>query len=356
MPSLGQSIISLLAMQLTAAISSVIILSSGWIANIYVLIIIFRNRKYKTLDKFHCLLASLALYDILTLLLYWPYELNQIFNHWYFGEILCHICNGFTVYFNAASALTIVAMAIDRYQIAVKVTISNVKSEWKLATVIIIAIIALAFSLPSIIFTDVDFNYVPFSLYSGSTSTAILGLSCHLALPQFQFHNNTIILRRSEQIYYTCGYVLLYILPLIIVIIIFAKTKHHFSQPESVDEKEMIDSHKKMIQMVLVLMITHVIVWTPLFICNFRDVYGAGMTVNQHYVFYLLRLISKLMGISKCAINPVIYAYFCPYIKHPLIYLLKQCFGSPSSDLVVQPLRPNEVAPLLSAVEKDNKE
>lgn len=342
--------IPILTMQLIAAIPSIIFLICGWTGNIYVLITILRHRKYKTLELFHHLLAHLVIYDILTLLLYWPYQLNHIFNYWYFGNILCHICNGFTIFFNIASSLTIIAMAADHYNVVLNSSVSISKCGRKLTVPIIVVVISILLSLPSMIFAVVDFKLLPYA-QSGDTIITIRQ-TCILSLPPYGSSNQKNESRLPDRIYYTAYYAILYLLPLVIVLILFFKLKHHFQSTIVVVDEQRVEIHKDVNKMILVLVLTLVATWTPLYVYYFILAYSKKLKVEQQHQSHLYQLIAMVIGISKCAINPVIYAYYLPNVYHPFLFIIKRKRSVPLPNQGKNPVRSNEIVPLLPPVEK----
>ena len=87
----------------------------GLIGNAFVCSIFFHKKKNRALNAYFIL--NLAVSDLLTLLLYLPFDLAYLENswHWPFGEFLCKFINILSSVSITVSGSTITAIAIDRY-------------------------------------------------------------------------------------------------------------------------------------------------------------------------------------------------------------------------------------------------
>ncbi|RDD37915.1 Substance-K receptor [Trichoplax sp. H2] len=310
--------ISPLAMQLVAYIPSAIILSLGIITNITILVSLIKKGLHNVRDLFFYLVTSLVIYDIVLLVLYWPLALVRKSIPWPFGSFLCYFFNLLPVLCNAGPSLTVVAMAIHQYRVIVKSANPSPSTTRKRIILAAIFFTALAATFPDLVFTAYTYAYGlfigPVAYYDDAVRVCFVYIGRHYSNFQDPYH-----------IYCISLYVTLYVIPLIIVVILYYQIKRNIKIDDTATNSAItvtygdITIHKKWAKMTLILMITLLLFWTPEYIFYF--VYNFGYlrySLGYYRRYQITYLICQLITVSKCIANPVIYAHFFPECKQSL--------------------------------------
>ncbi|EDV19022.1 uncharacterized protein TRIADDRAFT_7742, partial [Trichoplax adhaerens] len=108
-------------------------------------------------------------------------------------------------------------------------------------------------------------------------------------------------------------FVILFITPLLIVVCIYSlilyeihrrnnKANLHYNRAYG-------KANRKTIKMMLLVSVTFIMCWIPLFICFFIIAYGA-VTNQTRITFFFIYAVSHLVSYCNSAANPLIYAGF----------------------------------------------
>ncbi|EDV25691.1 uncharacterized protein TRIADDRAFT_23455 [Trichoplax adhaerens] len=251
----------------------------GFFGNLTILVTIIKNKRKGMNTLMYYLICNLAVYDILVMIISLPMTIVQdLAFYWVFGPVLCRITLGLPFLFAAGSITTMVAIAIDPF----------------------------SFALPSIIYTQYD--------------TSVPGY------PQcgIEFSTDPNQQMESLRIYTIAIFVILFITPLLIVVCIYSlilyeihrrnnKANLHYNRAYG-------KANRKTIKMMLLVSVTFIMCWIPLFICFFIIAYGA-VTNQTRITFFFIYAVSHLVSYCNSAANPLIYAGFTSRFRKSLWYV-----------------------------------
>lgn len=309
--------ISPLVMQLTAFVPTAIMLAFGLVGNLAVLITVVKHRSNTTKMTIYYLIGNLAFYDILFLILVWPIELIKKSVPWPFGMILCYILNIFPLLCNAGSALTLILIAIDRYQVLAKTTNPNKTNLTKILTLVGILIVAIGIACPDIIFTGYAKVYHVFLGSSSATHHPIQ--TCFIYLPGLP-HSKI----DPWHIYFLTLYLVLYILPLCIGLYLYCYAMFHLRQHSASSPSVYLKEQQTLLKLLLVLLLSYVALWTPeyifYFLWHFQSIRFNVSLYRKHLYIHLL---CQLIATCKSVINPFISAHFLPELKTTFRYIFR---------------------------------
>ena len=308
-----------ITIQFIAYIPSFLLTIAGLLGNIPILLTIVKYRNSQTRDLIYWYVGSLAVYDILLLTLYWPFQLVKYSLSWPLGTFLCYVSNIFPILFGCGAAFTIVAIAIDRYRVILSSSNANPSYRRKIFNLAIILILSIAFTFPDIFFTSEKQSF-----------TVLLGLNQpelhQICLVDIQIQNVSTSL--TWLIYIVYRYDITCFIPLLSVLLINNLAKYKLNQQLIATKDEtlyaQIKKNYKPLQMSLMLMIVLFLSWTPEHIYYYIMIVSPSLfDVAGHNINFLVFLICQFLLLSKCLINPVIYAYFIPECRR----LLSSCIG-----------------------------
>ncbi|RDD37913.1 Substance-K receptor [Trichoplax sp. H2] len=313
------------ALNVSIIVSAAIIFFTGLIGNITVLLIIIKKRKYGTSDLVYRLIGNLALYDILLLLFSWPIELTASLTPMLSGQPLCYFCSSFPILLNTGTAVTMVMIALDRYWVLLKNVNPNSKERRKCLILVFILLVALGYSSPVITYTV--FAHRTIQLMKIRNRTCKTSSICFL---HFDSNNQPFFSIELAQIYFVTRYVMIYVLPLIVVVTIYSKIMRNLQSriiiKKSITYTTFAKAQKKLIRKLLILVIVFFVMSSPGRIYYLIVHFNPRLYHDSCYLKYQSQfLICQLIGISRCSLNPLLYASAIPGFELALRNLLYHC-------------------------------
>ncbi|XP_048816944.1 neuropeptide Y receptor type 6-like [Lagopus muta] len=300
----------------------ILVTTVGLFGNLCLIVIIKRQKEAQNVTNI--LIANLSLSDVLICIMCIPVTAAYtLMDYWIFGEAMCKISSFIQSISVTVSILSLVLIAIERYQLIVN------PRGWKPNTshaywgIIFIWVFSLMISTPFLIFhqlTDEPFKHLSFhsDFYKNK-------VACIEAWPSI-----------TERLIFTTSLLLLqYCFPLGFILIcylkIFVCLRRRHSKIDRMRENESRLSENKRINLMLISIVaTFAACWLPLNIFNvvFDWNHEALMSCNHNLAFTLCHLVAM---ISTC-INPIFYGFLNKNFQKDLIGLVYHCRCSASQE------------------------
>lgn len=298
-------------------VPSIMMAIIGLLVNTSILVTIIKYRNSKTTSLIYWYVGSLAFYDILLLIVYWPVQLVKYSVSWPLGKFLCYFVNIFPILFGSGAALTIIAIAVDRYRVILKSGNPNPSLLIKIFNLAIILIISVGLTFPDIFFTSEKQSF-----------TVLPGLSrvqyYQICIVDIHFQNVSTSL--TWVIYIMYRYNIMCFIPFVSVLLIYYRVKDRAIQLLMATKlRKLRLYHKKnykLLKMSLALMIVHFFSMTPEHIYYYIMISSSSLFDMSRFNTNLhVYLICQFLLLSKCLFNPIIYAYFIPECRYLLVYV-----------------------------------
>ncbi|ESN94739.1 hypothetical protein HELRODRAFT_87553 [Helobdella robusta] len=288
---------------LTVTLTSIYILIfvSGLVGNLVTCYVIIRNRRMRTVTN--CYLFSLAVADILTLLIGLPPEVYSIFEAypWRLGRTYCLLKTYFTETTSSASVLTITCFTVERYMAVchsfklqamsgLKRAIRNVAAIW---------VISMISALPYPAHTRV----FPYYVTDGKEPIYL----CNI--PEKWRTVMAVVMQATT--------FLLFIFPMFLISVLYIlvgiKLKGpeigmggFFKKTEASDDKKRIKPRKSVLKMLVAVVVAFFICWAPFHVQRLMTIYGEGSIMDSMY-WDILFYVSGILYFVSCTINPILY-------------------------------------------------
>ncbi|XP_078680132.1 neuropeptide FF receptor 2-like [Branchiostoma floridae x Branchiostoma belcheri] len=262
--------------------------------NLLVCLVVVKDRSLRNVTNYF--VVNLAISDLLVTLLAMPVTLvSDILFGWRLGEVVCQLTplQGLSL---AASILTLVAIAADRYRAVIYPTAR------KLRPCEAFAIIGLVWMLSIV-------TMVPHALV--------------MQLKKYIFNDGDVIIyvcgenwgEGGREAYTVTFFSLCYILPLVVIAVLYVRISLRIShQPNlfglSHNRNPGISAQKlEVIKMLVVVVILFTVCWMPyhvvLFVTEFGDLSGEQENAVLVYAYPIVRW----LGYCNSCMNPIVYGY-----------------------------------------------
>lgn len=145
-----------LAVRYTRLVLYPVIFAIGVVGNSIVSALILRKSKNSTANGYFIL--NLAISDLMALLLYLPFDLAYLENHyvWPFGEFMCKLINCLNKFSVMVSGLTLVAIGVDRYKAIVHSLKKRLSRRDAMIMITIIWVFSAVLQLPYVFALKLD--------------------------------------------------------------------------------------------------------------------------------------------------------------------------------------------------------
>ncbi|XP_033108355.1 QRFP-like peptide receptor [Anneissia japonica] len=302
----------------------------AFIGNSIIIYIIAFNRRMRTITNI--LVASLAVADMLIACLCIPFAVAEIISYnWIFGTIGCKLASSLTAFAMAASILTLICIAGDRYQV-----ICHPHQDRKIKTschalgyLAIVWIFATLLTVPLFIFSDIK---------------KISGLLEHTFCRETwsQFYNKT---------YTICFTLILYIIPFLLLFVLYSKVvgqlwqlKETFSGGNSGGISSVPPSNvrkkKRAIKVLILIVLVFIFSWLPFHVHSFLR-FMSKSKINDKSLFFNFTV--KLIGFTSTFVNPILYGLMNTNLKRYIMVgincrkIKKQSAPSTKEELMMLP-------------------
>ncbi|XP_004371342.1 neuromedin-U receptor 2 [Trichechus manatus latirostris] len=269
----------------------------GVIGNLLVCLVILRHQSMKTPTNYY--LFSLAVSDLLVLLLGMPLEVYEMWHNYpfLFGPVGCYFKTALFETVCFTSILSVTTVSVERYVAILHPFRAKLESTRRRALRILGVVwgFSLLFSLPNTSIHGIKLQYFPNgSLVPGSAT-------CTVIKPLWIY--NFIIQVTSF---------LFYILPMTVISVLYYLMGLRLKKDQSLEVDEMTaniqrPSRKSVTKMLFVLVLVFAICWTPFHIDRLFFSFVEEWTESLAAVFNLIHVVSGVFFYLSSAVNPVIY-------------------------------------------------
>ncbi|XP_071952410.1 QRFP-like peptide receptor [Antedon mediterranea] len=306
----------------------------AFIGNSVIIYIITFNRRMRTITNI--LVASLAVADMLIACVCIPFTVVEIISfNWILGTIGCKLGNYLTALAIAASILTLICIAGDRYQVICHPHQDRkIKTSWHaLGYLAIVWIFSILLTLPLFIFSDTE--------------------KVNLLL-EYTFCKETWaeVYIKSYTILFT---VILYILPFLVIFVLYSKVvgqlwqlKETFSGGggngiSSVTTGN-VKKKKRAIKVLILIVLVFVLSWLPYHVLTWirfvlkTEIFSFDDSSRNLFLMYIV----KLIGFSSTFVNPIMYGLMNTNLKRYIMVgincrKIKQSAPSTKEELMMLP-------------------
>ncbi|XP_008253653.2 neuromedin-U receptor 2 [Oryctolagus cuniculus] len=269
----------------------------GVVGNVLVCLVILRHQSMKTPTNYY--LFSLAVSDLLVLLLGMPLEVYEMWRNYpfLFGPLGCYFKTALFETVCFASILSITTVSVERYVAILHPLRAKLESTRRRALRIVAVVwgFSVLFSLPNTSIHGIKLHYFPNgSLVPGSAT-------CEIITPMWIY--NFIIQVTSF---------LFYVLPMTVISVLYYLMGLRLKKDKSLDVKEVTaniqrPSRKSVTKMLFVLVLAFAICWTPFHIDRLFFSFVEEWNESLAAVFNLIHVVSGVFFYLSSAVNPIIY-------------------------------------------------
>ncbi|XP_037012831.2 neuromedin-U receptor 2 [Artibeus jamaicensis] len=282
---------------LPIAVVYTLIFVVGVTGNLLVCLVILRHQSMKTPTNYY--LFSLAVSDLLVLLLGMPLEVYEMWRNYpfLFGPVGCYFKTALFETVCFSSILSVTTVSVERY-VAVRHPFRAKLESTRRRALRVLGLIwsfSVLFSLPNTSIHGIKFHYFPNgSMVPGSAT-------CTVIKPMWIY--NLIIQLTSF---------LFYILPMTVISILYylmglRLTKDQTLEAEEITANIQRPSRKSVTKMLFVLVLVFAICWTPFHIDRLFFSFVEEWTESLAAVFNLIHVVSGVFFYLSSAVNPIIY-------------------------------------------------
>ncbi|XP_006894805.1 PREDICTED: neuromedin-U receptor 2-like [Elephantulus edwardii] len=269
----------------------------GVVGNILVCLVIVQHETMKTPTNYY--LFSLAVSDLLVLLLGMPLEVYEMWHNYpfLFGPIGCYFKTALFETVCFASILSVTTVSVERYVAILYPFRAKLESTRRRALRILGVVwgFSVLFSLPNTSIHGIKLQYFPNgSLIPGSAT-------CTVIKPMWIY--NFIIQVTSF---------LFYVLPMTVISVLYylmglRLKKDQFLQVDEMTANIQRPPRKSVTKMLFVLVLVFAICWTPFHIDRLFFSFVEEWTESLAAVFNLIHVVSGVFFYLSSAVNPIIY-------------------------------------------------
>ncbi|XP_067422897.1 neuromedin-U receptor 2 [Emydura macquarii macquarii] len=269
----------------------------GVMGNLLVCLVIMKHRNMKTPTNYY--LFSLAISDLLVLLLGMPLEVYEMWSNYpfLFGPVGCYFKTALFETVCFASILSMTTLSVERYIAILHPFRAKLESTRKraLRIIIVLWILSVLFSLPNTSTHGIMLQYFPNGTLVPGSAT------CTVVMPLWIY--NCIIQVTSF---------LFYVLPVAAISVLYYLMGLKLRGEKPLEANEMAvniqrPSRKSVTKMLFVLVMVFSICWAPFHIDRLFFSFVVDWTEPLANVFNLIHVVSGVFFYLSSAVNPIIY-------------------------------------------------
>ncbi|CAF2329083.1 unnamed protein product [Rotaria sp. Silwood2] len=284
------------------------------VGNSCIIYIVLRNRRMHSVTNYF--ICNLALADCLVACFAVPFQFQAAaLQKWVLPHFLCKLAPFVQILSVDVSIYTLVAVSLDRYHVMLHPLKPKLSTKSAFIIFIIIWLVALGSSIPSLIFYNVYF-------------IDDIGYQCLPNTSELQQHSNSTTNSYDiNKIYIVYNIYSQYIIPFIIISCAYFRIAAHlyFSKPvgQTKHQEVIARNKRKVLKMLFLVVALFLICWFPLQLYNFLNVYKPEINDFKHIV--VLWLCANWLAMSNSCHNPFIYG-FCSVKFNREFRKLFSCF------------------------------
>uniref|UniRef100_UPI00398F7571 G-protein coupled receptor 83-like n=1 Tax=Pristiophorus japonicus TaxID=55135 RepID=UPI00398F7571 len=309
-----------LTVQALLVVAYAIIIAISLFGNLLVCQVVAKSKRVSTATSLF--IANLAIADLMITLLNTPFTLVRFVNSsWIFGTTMCHISR-FAQYCSLhVSTLTLMTIALDRYQAIMHPLKPRLSVPRGIICIASIWILASCFSLPHAIYQKL-FRFV-------YRETTIRGL-CVPAFPQ----PSDVFWKYLD----LATFGLLYALPLLVISVAYAAVAKKLWLCTAIGDVTLEQyaaqrrKKKKTIKMMMLVVVVFAVCWFPL---NCYVVLVSSQLIRTSNALYFT---CHWLATSSTCYNPFIYCWLNDKFRAELTSLLGVCRRTKGSEVRVAPI------------------
>ncbi|XP_076994193.1 neuromedin-U receptor 2 [Tamandua tetradactyla] len=275
----------------------VLIFVVGVVGNFLVCLVILWHQSMKTPTNYY--LFSLAVSDLLVLLLGMPLEVYEMWQNYPFplGPVGCYFKTGLFETVCFASILSVTTVSVERYVAILHPFRAKLESTRRRALRILGAVwgFSILFALPNTSIHGIKLHYFPNgSLVPGSAT-------CAVVKPMWVY---SFIIQVTSFLFY--------ILPMAVISVLYCLMGLRLKKDQSLEADEMTTniqrpSRKSVTKMLFVLVLVFAICWAPFHVDRLFFSFVEEWTESLAAVFNLIHVVSGVFFYLSSAVNPIIY-------------------------------------------------
>ena len=273
----------------------------GVIGNTLVLVVVLKNQSYRqTTTNLYILNLSIA--DLLFLIFCVPFHaVIYTVLSWPFGKFMCKFAHLFQFLSMIASVLTMVAMSTERFMaIVYPIRTKHMRTPLSalfvsILTWVVAAMVAFPFPI----------------VYIAKERDTGFGESIIICADDWQIIGAS---HDDKAIYFLMLFLLSYMIPLVIIVLMSVLTIRHLSSSNPVLSdtaafKESTKTKKRVIRLIIVTQAVFLFCWLPAHLCWIWSTFGRESLRTPSWTFYYLKVCAHALSYSNSAANPVIYCF-----------------------------------------------
>uniref|UniRef100_A0A8C3VML2 Neuromedin U receptor 2 n=1 Tax=Catagonus wagneri TaxID=51154 RepID=A0A8C3VML2_9CETA len=285
---------------LPAAVVYALIFVVGVAGNILVCLVILRHQTMKTPTNYY--LFSLAVSDLLVLLLGMPLEVYEMWRNYpfLFGSVGCYFKTALFETVCFASILSVTTVSVERYVAILHPFRAKLESTRRRALRILGFVwgFSVLFSLPNTSLHGIKFHYFPNGSFVPGSAT------CTVIKPMWIY---SFIIQITSFLFY--------IFPMTVIGVLYylMGLKLKKDQPPEADKATadiQRSSRRSVSKMMYVLVLVFAICWAPFHVDRLFFSFVKEWTESLAVVFNLIHVISGVFFYLSSAVNPIIYNLF----------------------------------------------
>uniref|UniRef100_A0A8C5NVS6 Neuromedin U receptor 2 n=1 Tax=Jaculus jaculus TaxID=51337 RepID=A0A8C5NVS6_JACJA len=269
----------------------------GVAGNLLVCLVIVRQQSLKSPTNYY--LFSLAVSDLLVLLLGMPLEVYEMWHNYPFllGPVGCYFKTALFETVCFASILSVTTVSVERYVAIVHPFRAKLDSTRRRALRILglVWAFSVVFSLPNTSTHGIKFQHFPNgSMVPGSAT-------CTVTKPMWVYN---FIIQATSFIFY--------ILPMALISALYCLMGLRLKKDEALEADEVVTnihrpSRKSVTRMLFVLVLVFAVCWTPFHVERLFFSFVEEWTEPLATVFNLTHVVSGVFFYLSSAVNPIIY-------------------------------------------------
>ncbi|XP_061182415.1 QRFP-like peptide receptor [Saccostrea echinata] len=279
------------------------------VGNSLVILIVALNKKMRTTTNL--LILNLSVSDILVACFcMWIHLATQLQTglYWPFGAFMCKVTSLIQVTALTSSVLTLTIISLERFQ-AIVFPLRR-KMSHRAAMV--------AISCSWIVSVGTAFPYLLVKKQIEMQFSDFLRIQCKEKWPSYYTESSGNGTCETEEpgkkLYYTLTFIIMYVIPILVMGItytIISITLVNRKGPGGKATSSIDKARKKVIRMLIVVLVSFVICWTPQWAFLIYDAYFPPVADEQRPEYIVaLKYAALYIAYSNSALNPIMYAGF----------------------------------------------